>query len=68
LRVTVRGYDDFGHAQRVSGARVRLGGNAALTGDDGRVWVRAPSRAGNTRLTATRRGAVRAFDRRIRVT
>jgi len=67
LRVVVRGYDDFGHGRRVRGARVRLGGRSARTGRHGVAWLRAPSRAGGVRLTATRSGMVRAFDRRIGV-
>ena len=68
LRVVVRGYDDFGHARRIRGARVRLGGRSAVTGPHGVAHVRAPRRTGRVRLTATKRGLVRAFDRRIRVT
>jgi hypothetical protein len=67
LRVRVRAYDDFGHAIRVRGARVRLGGARATTNRRGVAVLRAPRRAGTTRLTATRRGMVRAFDHRIRV-
>jgi hypothetical protein len=67
LRVVVRGYDDFGHGRRIRGARVRLGGRSAVTGPHGVAWLRAPSRSGRVRLTATGRGLVRAFDRRVRV-
>lgn len=67
VRVTVRGYDDFGRARRVRGARVRLGGRAATTDRRGVAMLRAPRRRGWARLTATRAGMVRAFDRRVRV-
>lgn len=67
LKVRVRGYDDFGHSVVVRGAKVRLGSISAITGSDGVAYVRAPSRSGRVRLTATRRGMVRAFDRRVRV-
>jgi hypothetical protein len=67
VRVTVRGYDDFGRARRVRGARVRLGGRAATTNGRGVAVLRAPGRGGWARLTATRSGMVRAFDRRVRV-
>ena len=67
LRVRVRAYDDFGHAVSVRGARVALGGARARTNGRGIATVRAPARAGAARLTATRRGLVRAFDHRIRV-
>lgn len=67
LRVVVRGYDDFGNARRIRGARVSFGSRSAISGRRGVAWLRAPSRAGRVRLTATRRGLVRAFDRQVRV-
>ena len=67
VRVTVRGYDDFGRSRLVRGARVRLGGRSATTGRRGVAVLRAPGRSGWARLTATRSGLVRAFDRRVRV-
>ena len=67
VRVTVRGYDDFGRARRVRGARVLLGGRSATTHGRGVAVLRAPRRSGWTRLTATRAGMVRAFDRWVRV-
>lgn len=67
VRVTVRGYDDFGRARLVRGARVRLGSRSAVTGGNGVAVLSAPSRSGWARLTATRSGMVRAFDRRVRV-
>jgi hypothetical protein len=67
LRVVVRGYDDFGNARRIRGARVSLGGRTATSGAGGIAFVRAPSRSGRVRLTATRGGLVRAFDRSVRV-
>lgn len=68
LRVRVRGYDDFGHGVAVAGARVQLGGLAAITGRDGVAYVRTPDHAGHLRLGATRSGMVRAFGRGVRVT
>jgi hypothetical protein len=67
LRVRVRAYDDFGHAIAARGARVALGSARARTNGRGIAVLRAPGRTGVTRLTATRRGMVRAFDHRIRV-
>jgi hypothetical protein len=67
LKVRVRGYDDFGRSVPAGRAKVRLGGLTAITGSDGVAYLRAPASAGRVRLTATRRGMVRAFDRRIRV-
>jgi hypothetical protein len=67
LRVRVRGYDDFGHGVAVGGARVALGVAAAITGRDGVAYVRAPSRPGRLRLTASGAGMVRAFDRPVQV-
>jgi hypothetical protein len=67
LRVAVRGYDDAGHSVSVRGARVRLGASSAVTGAGGSALVRAPRTAGRARLTATRPGMVRAFDRSVRV-
>jgi hypothetical protein len=67
LTVRVRGYDDFGRSVRVRGAKVSLGSRSAITGGDGIAHVRAPGRSGRVRLTATRAGMVRAFDRSIRV-
>lgn len=68
LAVRVDGYDDFGRRRRVAGATVRLGGSAGVSGPDGVAVVRAPGRPGRARLTATRRGLVRAFDTSVRVT
>ena len=65
LRVVVRGYDDFGNARRIRGARVSLGGRSATSGRRGVAWLRAPSSPGRVRLTATKRGLVRAFDRQV---
>lgn len=67
LRVRVRAYDDAGRAIAARGARVALGGRHARTNRRGIAVLRAASRAGRVRLTATRRGMVRAFDHRIRV-
>lgn len=67
VRAVVRGYDDFGRGRAVRGARVRLGGRSAVTGRGGVARLRVPSRRGLARLTATKDGMVRAFDRRVRV-
>lgn len=67
LRVTVFAYDDNGRRRRVRGARVRLGGRSAVSGRRGIAEVRAPRRRGRARLTATRRGMVRAFDTSVGV-
>lgn len=67
LKVRVRGYNDFGRSRRIRGARVTFGSAHARTNREGVAYVRAPSGPGRVRLTATRRGMVRAFDRRIRV-
>ena len=68
LHVTVFGYDDDGHRVRVSGARVRIaGGGSGVTGRDGVAGVRVGGR-GLRSLVATRRGTVRAFPQRVRVT
>jgi hypothetical protein len=68
LRVTVRGYDDFGAAITVGGATVRLGSAVATTGADGVATLTVPAPAGRTlRLQATRDGMVRAFPRRVAI-
>ncbi|MFL5847011.1 MAG: hypothetical protein ACJ762_20195 [Solirubrobacteraceae bacterium] len=67
LRVVVRGYDDFGHGRRIGGARVSFGSRSATTNRRGVATVRAPGSGGRVRLTATKRGLVRAFDRQVRV-
>src|SRR4051794_1979667 len=43
LRVNVLGYDDSGHAKRIAGAAVSLGGSHAVTGADGGVTIAAPA-------------------------
>jgi hypothetical protein len=67
LRVVVRGYDDFGRARRIRGARVTFGGRSVTSGRRGIASVRAPAHTGRVRLTATKDGLVRAFDRMVRV-
>jgi hypothetical protein len=67
LKVRVRGYDDFGRSILVHRARVTFGAMSALTDSRGIAYVRAPSSGGHVRLTATRAGMVRAFDRSIGV-
>ena len=67
LRVTVRGYDDFGHGVAVAGATVRLGSATATTGADGAAVLTVPAASGTLRLQATRDGMVRAFPRKVAV-
>lgn len=61
LHVAVTGFDDRGRGRRIAGATVRLGGSRAATNRSGVAAVRAPRARGRVRLTATRRGMVRAF-------
>jgi hypothetical protein len=65
LRVTVRGYDDFGHGVTVQGATVRLGSASATTRAGGVATILVPARTGRMRLTAVRSGMVRAFPRAV---
>jgi hypothetical protein len=67
LRVTVRGYDDFGRGVPVKGATVRLGSATALTGAGGVAVLTVPSTRGRLRLKAGRSGMVRAFPREVAV-
>jgi hypothetical protein len=67
LRVTVRGYDDQGRGVPVAGATVRLGRARAVTGADGAAVLTAPAHRGAVRVSATRAGMVRAFEREVAV-
>jgi hypothetical protein len=67
LRVTVRGFDDFGGGMPVEGATVRLGSASAVTDDRGLTVVTVPSTPGRWRLKASRAGMVRAFPRMVTV-
>jgi hypothetical protein len=67
LRVTVRGYDDFGRGVAVEGATVRLGGATAVTGADGVAELTVPSTTGRLDLAAERDGMVPAFPAEVRV-
>jgi hypothetical protein len=67
LRVTVRGYDDFGKGVAVSGATVRLGSSSVVTGADGTGVLTVPAASGTLRLLAERPGMVRAFPRKVRI-
>ena len=67
LRVTVRGYDDFGRGVAVAGATVRLGSASAVTGAGGVAVLTVGAETGRLRLRAVRDGMVRAFPVRIRV-
>jgi hypothetical protein len=61
LRVTVRGYDDFGRGLPTAGAVVRLGSAVATTDAMGVAVLTAGPATGRLRLKATRAGLVRAF-------
>jgi hypothetical protein len=61
LRVTVRGYDDYGRGTAVEGATVTLGSAAAVSGADGVAVLTVPADPGEHRVSATRDGMVRAF-------
>ncbi|HET9739227.1 MAG TPA: hypothetical protein VFP78_14010 [Solirubrobacteraceae bacterium] len=67
LRVTVRGYDDFGRGVAAAGAAVRLGSAAATTDAQGVAVLTLGPEAGRLRLTATRAGLVRAFPMTVTV-
>jgi hypothetical protein len=67
LRVTVRGYDDFGRGVAVEGATVRLGAATAVTGADGTVALTVPAGTGRLDLRATRDGMVPAFPAEVAV-
>jgi hypothetical protein len=66
LRVTVRGYDDFGKGVAVRGATVRLGSATAVTGAGG-VATLTVAGSGRQRLHAERAGMVRTFPRVVAV-
>jgi len=66
LRVTVRGYDDFGKGIAVAGATVRLSSATAVTGAGG-VATLTVAGSGRQRLQAERAGMVRAFPRVVAV-
>jgi hypothetical protein len=67
LRVTVRGYDDFGTASPVAGATVRLGAASAVSGADGVAMLTVPTTSGHLRLRAARAGLVSGFPREVTV-
>jgi hypothetical protein len=67
LRVTVRGYDDYGSGVAVAGATVRLGSATATTGPHGSAVLTVPARTGRLRVRAERAGMVRAFPREVTV-
>jgi hypothetical protein len=58
---TVYGYENEGRGAPVAGARVTIGGRAALTNSHGRAVLIAPARSGIYPLTAARAGMVPAF-------
>jgi hypothetical protein len=61
LRVSVRGYDDFGRGVAAAGATVRLGTAEAVTGADGVATLTAPAAPGRASLVASGASAVRSF-------
>lgn len=67
LRVTVRGYDDFGRGVAAAGATVRLGTAEAVAGADGVATLTASAAPGRASLVASGAGAVRSFPLRVTV-
>lgn len=67
VRVTVRGYDDFGRAQKTGGVAVRLGDSKAITAADGTAQLAAPAAPGLYSVSAQKQGAVPAFPEAVRV-
>jgi hypothetical protein len=67
LAVTVRGYDDEGHAVGVAGAQVTLGSSIAFTDASGHAMIAAPAAPGRYRLGASAPGLVPSFPRTIEV-
>jgi hypothetical protein len=67
LSVRVLGYDNVGHGEAMSGARVSIAGSSAVTGSSGRVTLRAPSQAGTYSVRATRPGSVPSFPTVVQV-
>jgi hypothetical protein len=72
ITVSVRGYDDEGHAAAVSDALVTIAGShsnsgapSASTGSDGTVALTAPTTPGRYELTATRSGLVPSFPQAV---
>jgi hypothetical protein len=61
LRVTVRGYDDFGRGVTVEGATVTLGSATTVSDASGVAVLTVPAETGAHALQATRDGMVRAF-------
>jgi hypothetical protein len=67
LRVTVRGYDDFGKGVAVGGATVRLGGATAVSDASGVAALTVPAGSGRLRLRAAHAGMVGGFPREVSV-
>lgn len=67
MTVSVLGYDNEGRGSAMSGARVSIGGTAAVTGSAGTVTFRMPSRAALYTVRATRPGSVPSFPAVVRV-
>jgi hypothetical protein len=61
LRVTVRGYDDYGRGIAVEGATVTLGSATAVSDAAGVALLTVSAETGAHALKATRDGMVRAF-------
>lgn len=67
VRVTVRGYDDFGRERRIGGVAVRLGDSRILTADDGTGVLTAPVTPRLYSVSAQKQGMVPAFPEAVRV-
>jgi hypothetical protein len=67
LRVTVRGYDDYGRGALISGATVTLGSATAVSGAEGVALLTVPAETGRLDLDATKPGLVRAFPGEVAV-
>jgi hypothetical protein len=65
LRVTVRGYDDFGQAVAVAGATVRLGSSTAVSDGGGVATLTVGSATGRLRVRAQHTGMVAGFPREV---
>ncbi len=65
--VKVTGYDNEGHGQAMSGARVSLLSSSAVTSASGRATLRAPAKAGLYSVHATRTGSVPSFPEVVQV-
>jgi hypothetical protein len=65
LRVTVRGYDDRGHARATAGATVHAGAATAKTDSKGVATLTLPAK--RVRVHAESKGSVRSFEEAVDV-